>query len=504
MFADTFSELQAQLEKEQEEVALADPITNAADEKDLERIVRDLAKKQGFEIQSILGVGGMGAVVKATDLKLKRTVALKFLSPEVISDPENATNLRREAEMASRIQNENVVHILSWHEVDNIPFFAMELVEGEALDQIVKRRKSLPVVEALRITAEAANGLQALHEAGIIHRDIKPQNILIARDGRVKITDFGISRTQDMISEESVKKSSIAGTPKFMSPEQARGEAATKHSDLYSLGATLYYMLTGKAPVLASKDIRKQISNVREGKVISITDHLPKLNKEVAKLVMKCLSAKQAKRPWDIATFKQELDRAYLSYTVRSQAGLFTVIKKQKKTIIPIMALCVGVALGLYAGRELANRKYQASQVSSEHLRALATMQEARLNEILKHYPDATAIANLLGRLQNARAQDSAELLSQVIPATDRQIWRWEVMQTLQDSSSHPEDALHTDAIRIMSQVANSRSTSTTDELLREWRDLWLAENARALNSYQNQGTVQEQPSWGYEPQEMK
>jgi serine/threonine protein kinase len=172
----------------------------------------------------------------------------------------------------------------------------MEFIEGESLDETVKRRGRIPVSDALRIIGEAARGLEALHASGIIHRDIKPQNILLASTGTVKITDFGISRTQDRMAHEALEQR-VAGTPRFMSPEQARGEAATKHSDIYSLGATLYFMLTGRAPVEPAADVKEQLSNVKEGKVIPIINVLPKLDKNVARLVMQSSSSTSPNDP---------------------------------------------------------------------------------------------------------------------------------------------------------------------------------------------------------------
>ena len=278
---DTFDELQAQLVKMRKEAVEGG---EQKTERSIEEVVTDLARREGFEVSSVLGVGGMGAVVKARDTKLKRTVALKFLPPEVLADPNNANELRGEAELASGIQHENIVRIYSWHEVDHVPFFAMEYVEGESLDEMVKRRGRLPVPDALRIIGECARGLDALHQSGIIHRDIKPSNILLSTTGTVKITDFGISRTQDSAAHEAFHQR-VAGTPRFMSPEQARGEQATKHSDIYSLGATLYYMLTGRAPVEPASDVKTQLAYVREGRIIPILNVLPKLDPDVVRLV---------------------------------------------------------------------------------------------------------------------------------------------------------------------------------------------------------------------------
>ena len=347
---DTFLELQEQLAKQNAPGPTTDNQAAAdATKKQLDGILASMAKHEGFEVAAILGIGGMGAVVRAMDSKLKRDVALKFLPPETTRDPKKVAELRGEAEIASRIKHENVVSILSWHEVDGIPFYAMELVEGESLNDLVRRRGRLPTAEALRIIAESARGVEALHQVGIIHRDIKPQNILISRDGRVKITDFGISRTQDSISMESLHGNKIAGTPQFMAPEQARGEAATKHSDIYSLGATLYLMLTGRPPVRNAATVKEQIKLVREGQVVPIVGLLPKLNKNVAALVMKSLNANPSRRAFDVASFRQELEQAFIANNETEDP--VAARYRRMRTILPVIFVILGLSFGFVTGR---------------------------------------------------------------------------------------------------------------------------------------------------------
>jgi serine/threonine protein kinase len=187
------------------------------------------------EVLEVLGRGGMGVVLKAHDEKLQRIVALKVLAPPFAADPTARQRFVCEARAAAGIRHQNVVDIHAVEEADGLPFLVMEYLTGGTLHERIERG-SLPIEEMLRIGHQAAEGLAAAHARGLIHRDVKPSNILLA-DGVVKLTDFGLARTIDdiRISQEGV----VVGTPKYMSPEQARGEAIDARSDLFSLGSVL-------------------------------------------------------------------------------------------------------------------------------------------------------------------------------------------------------------------------------------------------------------------------
>lgn len=444
---DTFDELQAQLVKLRQEVV--DSSTKA--ERSIEEVVTELARREGFDVQNVLGVGGMGAVVKARDLKLKRIVALKFLPPEIISDFRNAQELRHEAELASRIQNENVVQIFSWHEVDNVPFFAMEFVEGESLDEVVKRRGRLPVPEALRIVGEASRGLEALHANGIIHRDIKPQNILLARDGRVKITDFGISRTQDVILQD-VHRKRIAGTPRFMSPEQARGEAATKHSDIYSLGATLYYMLTGRPPIEPAADVEEQLENVRESRLIPITNILPKIDKNVARLVMQSMQRNTSKRPFDIEMFREELDRAFLSQTLRSESYARYLVKTHWYKVLPALTFVLGASIGLFLGSQLLSME-KVTLVTREQIPlALAHEKLRQLAAISEGAVAGDESRTIHEQLQSALADADVSRINNAVLAADQYLYNWDLAQFIRGLASSPGGPHQQEAFAFLEQ----------------------------------------------------
>jgi predicted Ser/Thr protein kinase len=205
-----------------------------------------------FRIERLLGEGGMGQVYLATDLALDRPVALKVLPPAVAQDPGRRQRLIREARAQARINHPNVCHIYFIGEEDGHLFFAMEYVEGESVAELVARGP-LPVDRALAIVRMAAEGLREADRSGFTHRDVKPSNLMIDRAGRVKVVDFGLvtGSLDGTAGSRDVAATGVAGTPLYMAPEQARGEAVDRRADVYALGATLYHLVAGTPPFRA-------------------------------------------------------------------------------------------------------------------------------------------------------------------------------------------------------------------------------------------------------------
>ncbi|MCL5267308.1 MAG: serine/threonine protein kinase [Bacteroidetes bacterium] len=205
-----------------------------------------------YRILDKLGEGGMGVVYRAEDLRLKRDVALKFLPPELTSDPEARNRFIEEAQTASALDHPNIGVI---HEIDETndgrSFICMALYDGETLKQRIERGP-LGVQEAVRIGLQVADGLSRAHEAGIIHRDIKPANLIITRDGLVKIVDFGLAKLTGNVVQTTAR--SRPGTAAYMSPEQIQNGVVDARSDLFSLGVVLYEMVTGTRPFAAGHE----------------------------------------------------------------------------------------------------------------------------------------------------------------------------------------------------------------------------------------------------------
>ena len=199
-----------------------------------------------YRLVELLGQGGMATIFRALDTQLGREVAVKLLRPEYLRDPDFSSRFRQEAQSAASLSHPNVVTVYEYGEDPAGPFIVMEYVDGEDLASILRRNGALPPTQAARIAAGVARALAASHARGIVHRDVKPGNVLIARDGRVKVVDFGIARA--IAEAQMTMPGTTLGSVHYFSPEQARGELATSESDTFSLGIVLYEMLTGSRP----------------------------------------------------------------------------------------------------------------------------------------------------------------------------------------------------------------------------------------------------------------
>ena len=202
--------------------------------------------KERYEITQLLGEGGMSYVYKATDKQLQRTVAIKTLKPNYVEQEKFVERFKREAQTAANLNHPNIVQIFDWG-IGDEPFFVMEYIEGNTLTSIIANKRTISMNDILFIGAQVSSGLQAAHSKGLVHRDIKPGNIMITPQGKVKVTDFGIVSLQNEESDIT-KTGSILGTASYISPEQAQGKPVSKESDLYSLGTVLYELITGRPP----------------------------------------------------------------------------------------------------------------------------------------------------------------------------------------------------------------------------------------------------------------
>jgi tRNA A-37 threonylcarbamoyl transferase component Bud32 len=199
-----------------------------------------------YRLVEELGQGGMATIFRAVDTQLGRDVAVKLLRPEYLRDPDFSSRFRQEAQNAASLNHPNVVSVFDYGEDPSGPYIVMEYVDGEDLATILRRNGSLPPSQAARIAAAVARALAAAHARGIVHRDVKPGNVLIGRDGRVKVVDFGIARA--VAEAQMTLPGTTLGSVHYFSPEQARGDTATNESDIYALGIVLYEMLTGTRP----------------------------------------------------------------------------------------------------------------------------------------------------------------------------------------------------------------------------------------------------------------
>ncbi len=215
-----------------------------------------------YELRTEVGHGGMADVYLARDRLLNRRVAVKVLSPTFAADPAFVERFRREAQAAASLNHPNIVAVYDWGQEDDTSFIVMEYVNGQTLRDVVNRYGTLLPMEAARIAADIADALEFAHRNGVVHRDVKPGNVLITPEGGVKVTDFGIARAES--SDTLTKTGAVLGTATYFSPEQAQGLALDGRSDVYSLGVVLYEMLTGVAPFTADSPVSVAYKHVRE------------------------------------------------------------------------------------------------------------------------------------------------------------------------------------------------------------------------------------------------
>jgi eukaryotic-like serine/threonine-protein kinase len=199
-----------------------------------------------YELEELVGRGGMSSVFRAHDRLLERNVALKILHEQYLQDDDYVDRFRREARAAAQLSHPNIVTVIDRGEQNGRQFIVFEYVEGENLKQVIDRTGPLPVRDALVVALQMGRALAFAHEHGLVHRDVKPQNVLLNGDGRAKVTDFGIARSLDV--EGVTQSGTVVGTSDYIAPEQAQGEHADAKSDVYSFGCVLYELLTGEVP----------------------------------------------------------------------------------------------------------------------------------------------------------------------------------------------------------------------------------------------------------------
>ncbi len=242
----------------------------------------------GYRIGRELGRGGMGSVFEAEQLDTGRIIALKLLNHQLDS-PEARARFLREGRLAASINHPNSVYVFGTEEIGDMPAISMELVGGGTLEEIVKERGALPVGEAVDMITQVIEGLEAAQEIGVLHRDVKPGNCFRDIDGTVKIGDFGLSISTEARDERHLTMDgTIFGTPAFSSPEQLRGDELNVQSDIYAVGATLFYLLTGRA-AFGGKSVAQLFANVLESQAPSPREIRPELPEGLAAIVLRCL-----------------------------------------------------------------------------------------------------------------------------------------------------------------------------------------------------------------------
>ena len=302
--------------------------------------------KERYEILEILGEGGMAFVYKARDTQLERFVAIKTLKPNYVNQETFVDRFKREAKTAANLNHPNIVQIFDWG-IEDEPYFVMEYIEGNTLTSIIAKNRTISLGDILFIGAQVSSGLHAAHQKGLVHRDIKPGNIMITPDGKVKVTDFGIVSLQNEESDIT-KTGSILGTASYISPEQAQGKPVYIESDLYSLGTVLYELITGKPPFTGDSPISTATKHLTDKpeKPSSFRRDLPKgVESAVLKLLEKA-TYDRFKSAEDLRATLLQQRKALQSEQTRENLVDITNPKIKLRFTLPALIISIGVVFG--------------------------------------------------------------------------------------------------------------------------------------------------------------
>jgi eukaryotic-like serine/threonine-protein kinase len=305
-----------------------------------------------YRLESKLGSGGMSTVYLARDETLQRWVAVKVMHREMSDQPDQIERFRREARAVAQLSHPNVVAVIDAGEDGGYPYIVLEYVEGETLKQRIDRLGRLPVDEAAAYGIEVGRGLAAAHAQRLIHRDVKPQNVLIDAEGRAKVTDFGIARSLE--SDGLTKTGRVLGTTDYVAPEQAMGQAVDARCDIYSLGVLLYEMLAGEVPFQADTLVGVAMKHVNE-QMPDVQQRRPEVSSALAAVVERATAKEPKKRYPDMIALLADLEGALEVEVARGgtahgeATNVLDAVPSRRKLLTPRRASAAGVLLVLAA-----------------------------------------------------------------------------------------------------------------------------------------------------------
>ena len=282
-----------------------------------------------YELKQTVGTGGMSTVYCAFDTLLERNVALKILHDQYGGDAEYVERFRREARAVAQLSHPNIVTVIDRGEEDGKQFIVFELVDGENLKELVQRGGPLPVRRVLELGLEVGRALAFAHAQGLVHRDVKPQNVLLNGDGRAKVTDFGIVRSLDAVGQ--TETGTVLGTSHYIAPEQARGERVDAQTDVYSFGVVLHELLTGDVPYPGDNFLSVAMKHVNDP-VPSVLDIRPDAPIRLASLIERCLAKQPSDRPASMDEVVAELEAVRAELDARED-GEGTMIMRRPAAV---------------------------------------------------------------------------------------------------------------------------------------------------------------------------
>ena len=289
-----------------------------------------------YKITDRIGIGGMAEVYRAQDTVLGRVVAVKTMLPQYAADPNFTQRFRQEAAAAANLQSPYIVNVYDWGQDDGTYYIVMEFVRGSDLKTAIKERGAINQRKAAEIGAQVCQALNVAHSMDIIHRDIKPQNIMVQPDGNVKVMDFGIARAKNSVMTQT---SSVLGTAHYISPEQAQGKELTPTSDIYSLGIVLYEAITGKLPFDGPDAVSVAMKQVNDMPVVP-SEINPDIDPDLEDIIMKALS----KQPYDRFETANDMRHALNDYLAGRSVNIADTFGNAKTAVIAGAAAAVGAA----------------------------------------------------------------------------------------------------------------------------------------------------------------
>ena len=310
-----------------------------------------------YEILGKIGTGGMADVYKAKDHKLNRFVAVKVLKPEFREDTTFIRKFKSEAQAAAVLTHPNIVNVFDVGDDNGVYYIVMELIEGITLKEYISKKGKLSVKEATSIAIQVSMGLEAAHSHGIVHRDVKPQNIIISMDGKVKVTDFGIARA----ASSNTISSNVMGSVHYSSPEQVRGGYSDEKSDIYSLGITMYEMVTGKVPFDGDTTVAIAIKHLQE-EIVPPSVYTPELPHSLEQIILKCTQKSVDRRYQNMEDVTADLKHSLID--PQGDFVTLTSVDNEAKTVV-------------ISDKELGEIKHMPKQISKSEPETL----EEEINE---------------------------------------------------------------------------------------------------------------------------
>lgn len=300
-------EINSQLERSLGRILTANPSASGVSQLPTAFMNVATALESRYQILKELGRGGMGIVFQAYDKQLKEHVAIKVLSPLLSHDSEALERMKREVSAARRITHSNIIRIFDLSEINGLQYVSMEYFQGTSLKDYIKKHGSLSFMQAYQIACQICDGLQEAHRQGIIHRDLKSQNIIINEAAQLKIIDFGLARTTHM--EGMTATGLIMGTPEYMAPEQVAGKRVDERADIYALGIILYEIFTGSVPFTGDSAIAVGFKQMKDDPPLPHEKN-PQIPLDVEKVILKALQKDPINRYRTVSDLKEELEKA--------------------------------------------------------------------------------------------------------------------------------------------------------------------------------------------------